>query len=247
MTETAAAHVERILHNPKILITYLWFSILALSSLFCLVMIVMASYNNGDVESDSTSLAFAGIWLMFLTVALAVGGTCVMRTFTTPLAVGFFLGVTLTLSQLMLIFVVLFSGAAHGARKDVSGKGAVHSDEAAATFCFFLFVAYLVFAAVLVKYRHVVIRENNSTESGVNNVNSSNSASDNSNNVTSSSTVPVPNSAANNSITTTKTTVTTSSTSQSMPKNSTDAMEVSSVKLMENKAGTSMAQPPVSV
>lgn len=55
--------------------------------------------------------------------------------------------------------VVLFSGGAARAKEDVDGNGSVHSNEAAAVFAFILFVLYAVFAAVLIRFRTIIIKK----------------------------------------------------------------------------------------
>lgn len=115
--------------------------------------------NNGDDDTDSKSLGFAAIWMMILILALSYGGTMVLRHYQTPFAVGFFSGVVITMSFSMFAMMVLFSGLAYDAKHDKEGNGDVHTNEASAAFSFFMFFLYLVFAAVLLNYRNVIIKE----------------------------------------------------------------------------------------
>ena len=62
-------------------------------------------------------------------------------------------------SQLSLIFVVLFSG--HASRAKHTENGSVHSAEAASIFAFILLALYVAFIIVLVKNRHLVIKDGN--------------------------------------------------------------------------------------
>ncbi|KDO22406.1 hypothetical protein SPRG_11358 [Saprolegnia parasitica CBS 223.65] len=151
--------------SPKGVITYLWFVILFFAVMFCLGAIVFAANNNQDGIQYSKSLGFAGIWMMFLVIALSIGGTLVMRKYPSALSVGFFIGVVVMMAFNMLSLSVLCSGAAYVARlanngtEEANPRGPVHSDEASAVFSFFMFVLYSVFAVVLIKHRAVVIKE----------------------------------------------------------------------------------------
>ncbi|OQR83278.1 hypothetical protein ACHHYP_14914 [Achlya hypogyna] len=156
--------------SPKNTITYLWFVIIFFAAMFCLGAIVFAANNNGNGIQQSKSLGFAGIWMMFLVIALSIGGTLVMRKYANALSVGFFIGVVVMMAFNMLSLSVLCSGAAYLARLDANGTvekdptGPVHSDEASAVFSFFMFVLYTAFAIVLIKHRAVVIKEGLSSD-----------------------------------------------------------------------------------
>ena len=160
--EEANTKVSQCLQNPKLLITYLWFSTILFAILYSLAAITFAANNDGSDLADNKSLGFASIWMMLLMIALSVGGTLVMRRFQTPLAVGFFIGVVTMMSFQMFAMMVLFAGSATLARS-TNPQGSVHSDEAAAAFSFFMFFLYSTFTIVLIKYRHIVIKDAKST------------------------------------------------------------------------------------
>ena len=84
----------------------------------------------------------------------------VMRKYQNRFAVGLFTGVVVMMALNMFSLMVLFAGSASSARADAEGNGDVHSDEAAATFSFFMFFLYAIFFGVLVKHRNVIIKEN---------------------------------------------------------------------------------------
>ena len=119
---------------------------------------MFAANNNNDKESSSKSLGFAAIWMMFMVVGLAVGGTMVMRKFQNRFAVGLLTGVVVMMALNMFSLMVLFAGSAARARNDPD-VGPVHSDEAAAAFAFFMSFLYAVFFGILIKHRHVIIKE----------------------------------------------------------------------------------------
>ncbi|CCI41851.1 hypothetical protein ABG067_005903 [Albugo candida] len=153
--------------NPRLLVTYLWFSTLVVGFMYAITAIVAAVENSGRNLSDSKSLGFAGIWAMILMIGLSVGGTLVMRKFQTPLAVGFFIGVVIMMSFQMFSLTVLFVGESYLAKEERTlfnkTDTNIHTNEAAAVFSFFMFTLYAIFGAVLVKHRSIVIREVPST------------------------------------------------------------------------------------
>ncbi|KAG9413973.1 hypothetical protein AC1031_013178 [Aphanomyces cochlioides] len=171
LSEQAKQRAKACCANPKLVITYMWFIILFFAMMFCLGAIVFAANNNHDGPQYNKSLGFAGIWMMFLVVALSIGGTMVMRKFQTPIAVGFFIGVVVMMSFNMFSLCVLCAGAAYLAKLNNNGtyvetgwKGPVHSDEASAVFSFFMFALYFAFAMILIKHRAVIIKDGGSTE-----------------------------------------------------------------------------------
>ncbi|KAL7690214.1 hypothetical protein Plhal304r1_c013g0050461 [Plasmopara halstedii] len=160
--EDASDKARKCINNPKMLITYMWFTTILFGFMYAIAAIVAAINNNGEGESDSKSLGFVGIWAMILIVVLSVGGTMVMRKYQTPLAVGFLIGVVLMMSLQMFSLSIIFAGTAYLARIE-RAKGDehtnVHSDEAGSVFSFFMFICYFAFAIVLVRHRNIVIKE----------------------------------------------------------------------------------------
>ncbi|KAL4109807.1 hypothetical protein PRIC1_001502 [Phytophthora ramorum] len=160
--EDATNKARKCINNPKMLITYLWFSTMLFGFMYAIAAIVAAVNNDGEGESDSKSLGFVGMWAMILIVALSVGGTMVMRKHQTPLAVGFLIGVVLMMSLQMFSLSIIFAGAAYLARIERAkgdGHTNVHSNEAGSVFSFFMFVLYAIFTIVLVRHRNIVIKE----------------------------------------------------------------------------------------
>lgn len=82
---------------------------------------------------------------VLLLIGLSVGGSLVMRKYRTSLAVGFFLGVVIIMSQTMLVLFAVFAGRA-STSEDQDEKPA---DRAFAAFCFFLWIVYSTFAGEL--------------------------------------------------------------------------------------------------
>merc|ERR1719353_2467252 len=123
---------SRVFNEPKMLITYVWFTTLIFVFCFCIAAMVMA-HNNDESGAGNKSDGFAAIWTMLLIVALSIGGTMVMRKYQTPLAVGFFLGVCVMMSINMFSLFVLFLGAAYLEDKVAKRTGDVKTRENAAS------------------------------------------------------------------------------------------------------------------
>jgi hypothetical protein len=144
--EDVSNKARRCFNNPKMLITYLWFTTMLFGFMYAIAAIVAAVNNNGDGEGDSKSLGFVGIWAMILILMLSVGGTMVMRKHQTPLAVGFLIGIVLMMSLQMFSLSIIFAGFAYLARIE-RAKGEehtnVHSNEAGSVFSFFMFILYV--------------------------------------------------------------------------------------------------------
>ncbi|KAJ0402479.1 hypothetical protein P43SY_003411 [Pythium insidiosum] len=158
-------------NNPKLLITYLWFTTLVFGFMYSLAAIVAAVNNNGTGVSSQKSLGFVGIWALFLVIGLSVGGTLVMRKYQTPVAVGFFVGVVIMMSFQMFSLFILFAGAAYLEiqleETKITKEVSVSSNVAGSVFSFFMFVLYMVFAVVVIKHRNVIIKEGVSLEPGI--------------------------------------------------------------------------------
>eukprot|EP00640_Fibrocapsa_japonica_P006981 CAMPEP_0113934008 /NCGR_PEP_ID=MMETSP1339-20121228/1352_1 /TAXON_ID=94617 /ORGANISM="Fibrocapsa japonica" /LENGTH=169 /DNA_ID=CAMNT_0000935611 /DNA_START=99 /DNA_END=608 /DNA_ORIENTATION=+ /assembly_acc=CAM_ASM_000762 len=139
--------------NARKTITYTWFTSLAFVAIAFIIACVATS--RISAEGDNRALGFAAIWTVLLMVALGIGGSIVMKKFQTSLAIGFFLGVVIMMSQQCLILFAIFAGRA-GATDSESESSA---DKGMASFCFLLFLIYGFFASVLGYFRKDLIKE----------------------------------------------------------------------------------------
>ncbi|CAM9096961.1 unnamed protein product [Heterosigma akashiwo] len=147
--DTLCVHCAR---NPDKTIQYTWLASLALVAISFICACVAAS--KISTEGSNTAIGFAGVYTVLLMILLSVGGTFVLRKYKTPLAVGFFLGVVLMMSQQCLIIFAVFAGRA-GVTTLSSEIGA---DNAVAFFCFVLFMVYGFFAGVLAFFRNDLMK-----------------------------------------------------------------------------------------
>ncbi|CAM9226646.1 unnamed protein product [Choristocarpus tenellus] len=136
--------------NPQKAIAYAWFTsiVIVVIAFICACAAVAHSGTSG-----SGALDFAAIWTVLLLFGLSVGGSLVMRKYRTSLAVGFFLGVVVIMSQTMLVLFAVFLGRA----STTEDEDEPASDRAFAVFCFFLFIVYTAFAGMLAVFREDII------------------------------------------------------------------------------------------
>ena len=149
----AGACCQAVQDKPKQAITYSWFT----SLLLVLIAVIVACVAGNQAGGGSRGVAFAGMWTIILTVALSVGGTLVMRKYQTSMAIGFFLGVVLVMSQQMLIIGAIFGGEASA--KEGADDDEANADSAMSVFAFFLGTVYSVFAVLLAVFRNDLIRD----------------------------------------------------------------------------------------
>jgi len=88
--------------KPRKAITYAWFG----SWVLVFICFIIACVEGGKAEQKA--LGFAGVWTMLICILMIVGGTLVMRRYQTPLALGFFLGVVVVMSNQCLILTAIF-------------------------------------------------------------------------------------------------------------------------------------------
>ncbi|CAM9501467.1 unnamed protein product [Phaeothamnion confervicola] len=138
--------------SPQKSIAYAWFLSIILV-LIAFICACAAAASQGAATSD-TALGFAVVWTVLLMIVLSIGGSLVMRKYRTALAVGFFLGVVVIMSQQMLILFAIFVDHA----KDSSGDQQ-HSYRAFSAFAFFLFIVYGIFAWMLAVFREDIIAD----------------------------------------------------------------------------------------
>jgi len=106
-------------------------------------------------DSNSKGYGFLTVWSFLLTLALSGGGTLVVRRveYRTPLAVGFLIGVTFMMANLMLITATI-----SGSNLGRWGLGTLPSStEATQAFSIMLFMAYTSFCIFITQWRDVLL------------------------------------------------------------------------------------------
>mmetsp|Transcript_12515 Transcript_12515/g.34492 ORF Transcript_12515/g.34492 Transcript_12515/m.34492 type:complete len:181 (-) Transcript_12515:819-1361(-) len=89
--------------STRKLIAGWWYSILAMTAaLMVMSFAVMGSRGNSEL--------FLSIWSALLLMALSIGGTMIMRKYHNSMAVGFFMGGVVAMSQLFFFLALLYFG-----------------------------------------------------------------------------------------------------------------------------------------
>ena len=107
-------------------------------------------------QPTGKAAGFAGVWTVLLLVAISGLGQWTMRKGLTQLSIGFFLGVLFIMVQQMLILFAIFVD-----RSKIPGQaaGVVSSQQAMATFSFFLFLVYAFFGSLLGVFREDLLKK----------------------------------------------------------------------------------------
>jgi len=123
---------------------------------FIAFIIACVSASNMSKQPTGKAAGFAGVWTVLLLVAISGLGQWVMRKGLTELSIGFFLGVLFIMVHQMLILFAIFVDRSKIPNQD---PGVVSSQQAMATFSFFLFLVYMFFGTLLGVYREDVLKK----------------------------------------------------------------------------------------
>ena len=123
---------------------------------FIAFIIACVSASNMSKQPTGKAAGFAGVWTVLLLVVISGLGQWTMRKGLTQLSIGFFLGVLFIMVQQMLILFAIFVD-----RSKIPGQSdsVVSSQQAMATFSFFLFLVYTVFGTLLAVFREDVLKK----------------------------------------------------------------------------------------
>ena len=124
--------------------------------MFIAFIIACVSASNMSKMQTGKAAAFSSVWTVLLLVAISGLGHWTMRKGLTPLSIGVFLGVLFVMVQQMLILFAIFVE-----RSKIPGQpdSVVSSQQAMATFSFFLFLVYLFFGSLLSVFRDDVLKQ----------------------------------------------------------------------------------------
>jgi len=123
---------------------------------FIAFIIACVSASNMSKQETGKAAGFAAVWTVLLLVVISALGQWTMRKGLTQLSIGFFLGVLFIMVQQMLILFAIFVD-----RSKIPGQSAsvVSSQQAMATFSFFLFLVYMLFGSLLGVYREDILKK----------------------------------------------------------------------------------------
>lgn len=124
--------------------------------MFIAFIIACVSAANMAKQETGKAAGFVAVWTALLLVAISGLGQWTMRKGLTPLSIGFFLGVLFIMVQQMLILFAIF---VERAKIPGQSAGVVSSQQAMATFSFFLFLVYTFFGSLLGVFRDDVLKK----------------------------------------------------------------------------------------
>lgn len=124
-------------NKPKIL-TVIWLLIQVI-----VICLIASAFSVGD----NAAYIFLAVFVSLLAIFFSCAGTIILRKYRTPYHHGFLVGVAFMMSMIMLL-----NSVASGTRDPQSTATA-----AVLAFSIFLFVLYLVFGSLLVRWREDII------------------------------------------------------------------------------------------
>jgi hypothetical protein len=105
-----------------------------------------------NTNDAGTQYSFVAVWSGLLVLGFGIGGTLVLKKYTTPLALGFMIGMSFMMANLMLFMATMSAGDMADAISATAGKRD-SSQTAVCTFSCFLFCCYVFFTLFLVRAR----------------------------------------------------------------------------------------------
>jgi formate-dependent nitrite reductase membrane component NrfD len=158
--------------SSRQLIAGWWYSILGMTiaiTLLSLTMINNSNNNstNSNYSSSSTQQCIIALWSSFLLCCFSIGGTMIMRKFHNSIAVGFFMGVTVTSCQFYIALALLYFHYRHyNIRNTASGN----AKDVTLFACLSIVQAILLgtFAIILAAHRTEITFDSNSESAGNN-------------------------------------------------------------------------------
>jgi hypothetical protein len=116
------------------------------------------------MSTRGLSESFTSIWSALMLLALSIGGTMIMRKFHNSMAVGFFMGGVVAMSQMFFFLMLIYLGY----RKDQKIDGLpVFTETVMAFFCLCQCVLLGTFAAILGAHRSEILEKHEESTPGV--------------------------------------------------------------------------------
>ncbi len=150
--------------SSRKLIAGWWYSILGMTIAITLLSLTMISNRNSNNEYGSGSINYnvqqciIALWSSFLLCCFSIGGTMIMRKFHNSMAVGFFMGVTVTSCQFYIALGLLYFHYRHHLSINHS-----NSKDVTLFACLSIIQAILLgtFAIILAAHRTEITVDNN--------------------------------------------------------------------------------------
>eukprot|EP00545_Synedropsis_sp_CCMP1620_P012398 CAMPEP_0119003784 /NCGR_PEP_ID=MMETSP1176-20130426/762_1 /TAXON_ID=265551 /ORGANISM="Synedropsis recta cf, Strain CCMP1620" /LENGTH=169 /DNA_ID=CAMNT_0006955411 /DNA_START=115 /DNA_END=624 /DNA_ORIENTATION=+ len=139
--------------SSRKLIAGWWYSILTVTAILTLCSFVVMS-------TRSLAEGFAATWSAILLLVLSIGGTMIMRKFHNSMAVGFFMGGVVAMSQLFFMLFLVYCG--YG-RDQKLLKMSAKEESLMAFFCLIQCILLGSFAAILGAHRSEILDKSSSS------------------------------------------------------------------------------------
>mmetsp|Transcript_5390 Transcript_5390/g.8507 ORF Transcript_5390/g.8507 Transcript_5390/m.8507 type:complete len:175 (+) Transcript_5390:336-860(+) len=135
--------------SSRRLIAGWWYSILGLTGVLALMSCAVMS-------TRGMSETFTSIWSALMLLALSIGGTMIMRKFHNSMAVGFFMGGVVAMSQMFFFLMLLYLGYRKDQKND---ELPIFTETLMALFCLCQSVLLGTFAAILGAHRSEILEK----------------------------------------------------------------------------------------
>jgi len=138
--------------------TFAWIASLLLVFIAFVVACISAAAMSQSAGGAGKAAGFAAVWTALLLIIISIIGSFTLNRYRKALSIGLFLGIVFIMTQQMLILFALFVE-----RSQLSGNTSsiTQSQQAMATFAFFLFLVYGAFGSMLAVFRHEIIELDN--------------------------------------------------------------------------------------
>jgi len=141
--------------SSRRLIAGWWYSILGVTGILALMSCAV-------MGTRSFAEGFVSIWSAFMLLALSIGGTMIMRKFHNSMAVGFFMGGVVAMSQMFFFLSMIYMGYRKDNKMDDLPSG---QELLMSLICFTQFLLLGTFASILAAHRTEIIeKENDNTD-----------------------------------------------------------------------------------
>ena len=115
------------------------------------------------MSTRGLSESFTSIWSALMLLTLSIGGTMIMRKFHNSMAVGFFMGGVVAMSQMFFFLMLLYLGYRKDQKND---ELPVFTETVMAFFCFLQCALLGTFAAILGAHRSEILEKHEESTAG---------------------------------------------------------------------------------
>ena len=154
--------------SSRKLIAGWWYSILGMTIAITLLSLTMinnnnsSNNNNNNYSSSNIQQCIIALWSSFLLCCFSIGGTMIMRKFHNSIAVGFFMGVTVTSCQFYIALALIYF---HYRHYNIRNSSNAKAKDVTLFACLCIVQAILLgtFAIILAAHRTEITFDNNNT------------------------------------------------------------------------------------